>query len=816
MGKNKLFLTVLIVLAVFLSGCDQIPSLEYGDANDPSFAVLPTSDGARHFDASKEWLGDNANTEQLPKIFDKDEFDDGIGSIDFKPCIETEVPVKIMVANRNDTGHPYTSGPATMLYLNMVFDFDNNSEWGFDTTICEDKPVNEWQVKNYRIDVSKWPEGETEQTIKVPIKVGAFKEPFCYRATLSYGEGILSNEWTGTGEFQFGETEDYCPKEPEDGPYCGDTIVQAPESCDPPGALCVTPLGNLGICNNNCQCPDGPPPRYDCWDPDFLNPPGALPAGAVCEDNCPDTQICDPVSCICKTNGFKCEVGTTNPFFDVVTNICADHCPKDTYVCNPNTCQCEPIDEPVSCANNTENVIETDINDYDPSQVCQDDCNQGYECNASSCTCVKDNTPRISCAQNTEDTETGNYRTYPRNAICEDDCEDGFACEPESCVCVSETPQVSCAGNTASVIESDINDYDISMKCKDDCDEGYQCNASSCTCTRLETPATSCAGNTASVIESDINDYESGNVCAYDCADDYACNTSSCTCVKYQGDDVIETELIGLDLYGSDGVKIVIGGGETTEGATDTDGDGIIDEDDDCPDDPTNDVDGDGVCGYADNCPNTANSDQADVDEDGVGDVCDPCPNDYYNDYDNDGVCGDVDNCSDVPNHDQADNDGDGVGDVCDLCPNNANAEEIDSDGDGKGDSCDNCPTVTNQDQADSNDDGQGDACQIDCGAKASELGFAGSSSLVGQGAEALQSCGQLVSSAYPAPQGDPPVNTCRVYCTYSYTFSLSDAFGNLLDACCWGASHEEITGLPCPEDTGAFCSEWNPFPSGN
>jgi len=44
-----------------------------------------------------------------------------------------------------------------------------------------------------------------------------------------------------------------------------------------------------------------------------------------------------------------------------------------------------------------------------------------------------------------------------------------------------------------------------------------------------------------------------------------------------------------------------------------------------CPDgDP--DSDGDGICNSEDNCPNTSNTDQADMDEDGIGDVCDNCP----------------------------------------------------------------------------------------------------------------------------------------------------------------------------------------------
>ncbi len=40
------------------------------------------------------------------------------------------------------------------------------------------------------------------------------------------------------------------------------------------------------------------------------------------------------------------------------------------------------------------------------------------------------------------------------------------------------------------------------------------------------------------------------------------------------------------------------------------------------------DSDGDGLCDAADNCPQAANSDQSDRDGDGVGDACDGCPDD--------------------------------------------------------------------------------------------------------------------------------------------------------------------------------------------
>ena len=105
------------------------------------------------------------------------------------------------------------------------------------------------------------------------------------------------------------------------------------------------------------------------------------------------------------------------------------------------------------------------------------------------------------------------------------------------------------------------------------------------------------------------------------------------------------------------------------------------------------DKDGDGIIDDNDNCPDTANSDQADADGDGTGDVCD-------DDRDGDGIANAEDNCPDVSNADQADADGDGTGDVCD-----------DSDSDGVLDSVDNCLNTANPNQEDIDGDGIGDLC---------------------------------------------------------------------------------------------------------
>ncbi|MDH3786748.1 MAG: thrombospondin type 3 repeat-containing protein, partial [Acidobacteriota bacterium] len=124
--------------------------------------------------------------------------------------------------------------------------------------------------------------------------------------------------------------------------------------------------------------------------------------------------------------------------------------------------------------------------------------------------------------------------------------------------------------------------------------------------------------------------------------------------------------------------------------------------------------DGDGVLDLEDNCPLTPNPTQDDVDVDFVGDVCDNCPtifNPGQGDADGDEIGNACDNCPTEPNPGQQDSDLDRHGDVCDNCPNDKNEDQGDRDGDGVGDKCDNCPDVFNPDQRDSDGDGKGDAC---------------------------------------------------------------------------------------------------------
>lgn len=144
---------------------------------------------------------------------------------------------------------------------------------------------------------------------------------------------------------------------------------------------------------------------------------------------------------------------------------------------------------------------------------------------------------------------------------------------------------------------------------------------------------------------------------------------------------------------------------------------------------PEKDTDGDGVIDKNDNCPNMANSDQADTDGDKVGNVCDSDDdndgltderegeigtNPSDPDTDDDGILDGQDNCPKVANPNQADKDHDGAGDACDSVDNSVPPPPADTDKDGVSDGRDNCKTVSNTSQADNDKDGIGDACDPD------------------------------------------------------------------------------------------------------
>jgi hypothetical protein len=208
-------------------------------------------------------------------------------------------------------------------------------------------------------------------------------------------------------------------------------------------------------------------------------------------------------------------------------------------------------------------------------------------------------------------------------------------------------------------------------------------------------------------------------------------------------------------LFGSDPNDINSVPEHATEPASctngvDDDGDGLMDlaEADgpdfgslpDCPD-----PDGDGVVEFDDNCPNDANPMQTDSDGDGAGDACDELPADSTEAFDSDGdgigdgadPDDDNDGVTDLDENMFASDPLDGLSTPEDLAVAGSCTDELDndlddtgeepfggidlgdsgcgdSDGDGVPDARDNCTNVANAMQDDNDVDGAGDVCDDD------------------------------------------------------------------------------------------------------
>ncbi len=156
----------------------------------------------------------------------------------------------------------------------------------------------------------------------------------------------------------------------------------------------------------------------------------------------------------------------------------------------------------------------------------------------------------------------------------------------------------------------------------------------------------------------------------------------------------------------------------------DSDGDGIPDKEDECPNEPgpaenngcpEKDRDGDGIPDKEDECPDDPGLEKyfgcPDTDGDGLIDKIDQCPKkpgkpEFFGcpDSDGDGIPDNKDECPDVAGLEEhrgcPDSDGDGLSDNVDSCPlqygpkENGGCPWLDSDGDGILDNVDRCPTI--------------------------------------------------------------------------------------------------------------------------
>ena len=187
------------------------PRADYGDAPDPAFPSLFTSDGARTLDITQFWLGNldnpSATSEPDAKIIDSDELDDGLEEFVF-----TGTGIALVFrAVKSSTAEDGS------VYFNLLVDTNGDGVWG---------GASEWAVVNREVYL---PPGASE-LINAPLPATDFYEVWI-RATVTDAPVDLAafpGGWDGTGQFAQGEVEDYRLPRPDAPPTETPTVTPTP------------------------------------------------------------------------------------------------------------------------------------------------------------------------------------------------------------------------------------------------------------------------------------------------------------------------------------------------------------------------------------------------------------------------------------------------------------------------------------------------------------------------------------------------------------------------------------------------------------
>jgi len=145
---------------------------DFGDAPDLPYPSLLSSDGARHLNSCRAWLGAGVDSEPDANVPDKDLYDDSVLDND---------PLTIRVSNWNTSGY---------LFLNVLIDSNDDGDWA---------DAGEWVLQNLVVSVPTRKSHAVETDARWDAKTWM-------RVTLTDAE---ITAYDGHGEFAVGETEDH-------------------------------------------------------------------------------------------------------------------------------------------------------------------------------------------------------------------------------------------------------------------------------------------------------------------------------------------------------------------------------------------------------------------------------------------------------------------------------------------------------------------------------------------------------------------------------------------------------------------------------
>lgn len=365
-----------------------------------------------------------------------------------------------------------------------------------------------------------------------------------------------------------------------------------------------------------------------------------------------------------------------------------------------------------------------------------EECDDGNNVNGDGCSniCTVD-LGKENCANYEDDDNDGKL-----------DCDDSDCAESQACTVPSPPPLPSFTIDDSSVLEGNFMDPD---------DPNFAYMKLRFTITKTGSSDQDCwvdfdtEDNTASELDDDYAPINTGIHFA-------PADTSKYMDVTIYYDDKIEPdETFYAYLKNPQGCTIAEpdsrGEGTILNDDTDSDGDGIVNQNDNCPsvsnqnqenfdgdsqgDACDSDDDNDGIPDQSDTCPNTPSGTQVDAGgcplpaqcgnglvengeqcDDGNQNNNDACINICINNICGDGfVNSDVEQCDDNNNIN-----GDGCSSICQLEGDTdddgiPDAQDADDDNDNILDINDNCPLISNQNQADADSDGIGDVCDEAC-----------------------------------------------------------------------------------------------------